>query len=245
MGQLLPDRLNPGRIFDCVGVDYAGPRMIKSGSIRNPIITKLYVAVFFFCFSVKAVHLEMVTSLTTAEFIVTLRGFTTRRGTPSVIWSDHETNFLGATRELKQFMENPEKGQAIFAHYSNQGIQWKFIPEQSPHFGGLWEAVVKSFKFHLKRIVGDVKVKFEELKNITTQIEACLNSRPLTPLPENTDEIEALTPDHFIIGCPSQALPDPSSSHRPMPESAPLPNASTTFMATVVLGISEAASKIL
>ena len=54
------------------------------------------------------------------------------------------------------------------AHCSNQGIQWKLIPEQSPHFGSLWEAAIKSYKFHLKRINGDVKVSFEELTMITT-----------------------------------------------------------------------------
>ena len=216
MGQLPPDRLNPGPMFDRIG-PHARPIMIKSGSIRNTTITKSYAAVFV-CFSVKVVHLEVVTSLTTAAFIATLRRFIARRGKPSVIWSDHATNFVGATTTLKQLKENPEMRQAISDYCSNQGIQWKFIPEQSPHFGGLWEAMVKSFKFHLKRIVGDVKVNFEELTMITTQIEACLNSRSITPLPENTDEIEALTPGHFIIRRPLEALPDPSSSHRPMPE---------------------------
>ena len=116
-------------------------------------------------------------------------------------------------------MKNPVTRQAIFDYCSNQGIHWKFIPEQSPHFGGLWEAAVKSFKFHLKRIVGDIKVNFEELTTITTQIEACLNSRPLTSLPENTGDIKALTPGHFIIGRPLEAVLDSSSSHQPMPES--------------------------
>ena len=138
--------------------------------------------------------------------IATLRHFIAQRGKPFVIWSDHGTNFVGATRELKQLMENPEMRQVICGYCSNQGIQWKFIPEQSPNFGGLWKEAVKSFKFH-------VKVNFERLTTITTQTEACLNSRPLTPLPEISDEIEALTPSHFIISCPLEALPDPSSSH--------------------------------
>ena len=57
MEQLSPDRLNPGPIFDYVGEDYAGPIIIKFGSIRKPTITKSYVAVFV-CFSVKEGHLE-------------------------------------------------------------------------------------------------------------------------------------------------------------------------------------------
>ena len=216
MGQLPSDRLNPGPIFDYVGVDYAGPILTKSGPVRKPTITKSYVAVFV-CFSTKAVHLETVTDLTTAAFIATLRRFTARRGKPSVIWSDHGTNFAGAAREIKELFKTPETRKALSDHCSKQGIQWKFIPEQSPHFGGLWEAAVKSLKFHFRRIVGDVKVTFEEFTTIVTQIEACLNSRPLTPLPENSDGIEVLTPGHFIIGRPLEAIPDPNPSYQPMP----------------------------
>ena len=210
MGQLPPDRLNPGPIFDRVGVDYSRPITIKSGSIRKPTITKSYVADFV-CFSVKTVHLEMASSLTTVAFTATLCHFIDRRGKPSMIWSDHETNFVGAAKELKQLMENPETWQAISNYCSNQGIQWKFIPEQSPHFGGLWEAAVKSFKFHLEQIVADVKVNFEQLTTITIQTEACLYSWSLTQLPENTNEIET-PPSHFMIEHPLEVLPYPSSS---------------------------------
>lgn len=54
-------------------------------------------------------------------------------------------------------------------------IEWKFIPPPSPHMGGLWEAGVKSCKFHLKRVVGESLLTFEELNTVLTQIEACLN----------------------------------------------------------------------
>ena len=97
MGQLPPDRLNSGPIFDRIIVDNARLIMIKSGSIRKPTITKSFVAVFV-CFSVKAVHLETVASLTTAAFIATLRRSIARRGKPSMIWSDHGTNFVGTAR---------------------------------------------------------------------------------------------------------------------------------------------------
>ena len=60
-----------------------------------------------------------------------------------------------------------------------QNIQWKFTPERVPHFGGLWEAAVRSMKTHLRRIVAKVKLTFEEFATVLTQIEACLNSRLL------------------------------------------------------------------
>lgn len=73
--------------------------------------------------------------------------------------------------------------------------------------GGLWEASVKSFKYHLKRIVGNQILTFEELLTVTCQIESCLNSRPLCPLSENPDDLTPLTPAHFLIGDSLHSLP--------------------------------------
>ena len=107
------------------------------------------------------------------------------------------------------FLKEKNTNEVICNFCSKQSITWDFIPEHAPHFGGLWEAAVKSFKRHLSRIVGDVKLTFEEMTTTLTQIEACLNSRPLTPLPTSEDaDFEVLTPGHFIIGRPLEALPD-------------------------------------
>ena len=219
LGQLPPDRLRPGPVFDQVGVDFAGPVLIKSGRIRKPTITKAYVCVFV-SFTVKAVHLEPVSELTTSAFIATLRRFVARRGKPSVIWSDHGTNFVGAARELKelhQFSKDQGTKSAITNFCAKQHINWRFTPEHAPHFGGLWEAAVKSFKHHFRRVVGSVRLTFEELTTMLTQVEACLNSRPLTPIPYPEEGLEALTPGHFLTGTPLEALPDPPASFRPIP----------------------------
>ena len=93
---------------------------------------------------------------------------------------------------------------------SAQGIQWKFSPPTGPHHGSVWENGVKACKRHLKRIVGESKLTFEEMTTVLCQIEACLNSRPLfTSLDSNDDDGTApLTPGHFLIGRPLKALPD-------------------------------------
>ena len=83
-GQLPADRVRGGQVFDCVGVDYAGPILIKYGPIRKPRFTKGYVAVFV-CLATKAVHLELVSDLTASAFIANLRRFIGRRGIPSTI----------------------------------------------------------------------------------------------------------------------------------------------------------------
>lgn len=112
-------------------------------------------------------------------------------------------------------MKKPTTQKLISEFCSIKHIQWKFIPEHALHFGGIWEAAVKSFKKHLKRGVGDVRLTYEEISTVLTQIEACLNSRPLVPInTPDEDSIEILTPGHFLIGQPLTTLPDPSFSYR-------------------------------
>ena len=215
LGQLPIERLTPDLVFDKVGVDYAGPFYVKYGHVRKPTVVKTYASVFV-SLSVKAVHLELMLELTTEAFLACLRRFISRRGKPTLIWSDHGTNFVGAAREIKEliaFLKTQRSQDAISEFCSTQNIQWKFIPEHAPHFGGLWEAAVKSMKTHLRRVIGSVKLTFEEFTTVLAQVESCLNSRPLISLPLDDDGIGALTPGHFLIGRPLEALPDPSFSY--------------------------------
>ena len=216
VGQLPKEHVTPDIVFDKMGVDYAGPIYIKYGYVRKPVIVKAYICVFV-SLSVKAVHLELASDLTSDAFLACLRRFIARRGKPSLIWSDHGSNFVGADRELKElvkFLELQKTNDDISHFCSSQKIVWKFIPEHAPHFGGLWEAAVKSLNRHLRRVTTNVKLTFEEFSTLLTQIEACLNSRPLVPLPNDEDGVEALTPGHFLIGRPLESLPDPSDSYK-------------------------------
>ena len=101
MGQLPLERVTPGAVFEKVGVDYAGPLYMKSGTICRWVAKKAYICLFV-SLAVKAVHIELVSDLTTEAFLATLRRFIAHRGYPSLIWSDHGRNFVGASRELKE-----------------------------------------------------------------------------------------------------------------------------------------------
>ncbi|XP_036329713.1 uncharacterized protein LOC118741847 [Rhagoletis pomonella] len=124
-------------------------------------------------------------------------------------FSDNGTNFVGANqhlRELYQYINDSTTQETISRASAEQEIQWHFSPPSGPHFGGIWEAGVKSVKYHLKRTLADASVTYEELNTIICQIEGCFNSRPLCTKFEG--DIDPLTPAHFLIMRPMTSLPD-------------------------------------
>ncbi|XP_051171916.1 uncharacterized protein LOC127288483 [Leptopilina boulardi] len=215
MENLPRDRVIQARPFLNTGVDYCGPFFIKEKKFRNRGKVKVYAAIFV-CFVTKACHLELVTDLTTDAFLASLRRFFARRGKCLNLYSDNATNFVGANRELKslhEFINSNSFNQKLTDSLSNQGIQWHFSPPRSPHFGGLWEAAVKSFKYHFHRTVGNTLFSYEELYTYVTEIEAILNSRPITPLSSDPKDLNALSPSHFLIGDLLTTLPNQDLSH--------------------------------
>lgn len=120
---------------------------------------------------------------TAAAFVATLKRFVARRGRPAA---------------------------AVISNCGEEGIFFKFIPPRSPNFGGLWEASVKSSKKHFKATIGTTVLLKDELETILTQIESCLNSRPLKQLTSEPEDLEILTPGHFLIHRPLASIPEPS-----------------------------------
>lgn len=201
MGDLPSARVRPSRPFSSTGVDYAGPIDFRVSKGRGNKSYKGYIAVFV-CLSTKAIHLEPVSDLTTAAFRAALDRFFARRGFAHDIYSDCGTNFIGADNILKEnaFITKSQMEIDLLPHLTLNSVNWHFNPPSSPHFGGLWEAGVKSMKHHLKRIIPNSTLTYEEMTTLLCKIESCLNSRPLCPLSNDTDELAVLTPGHFLIG---------------------------------------------
>ncbi|XP_008189613.1 uncharacterized protein LOC103311697, partial [Acyrthosiphon pisum] len=205
MATLPSTSVRPARPFATTGVDFAGPLDVRSG-IRRVTSIKTWIAVFL-CLATREIHLESVVGLTSNAFFAALRRFMARRGKCSKIYSDNATNFVGVQRELSTYLRGVDESVA------KEGIDWHFNPPAAPHFGGIWESAVKSAKHHLTRVVKDARLTLEELGTLLFQIEACLNSRPLTPLNSHPLDLEPITPVHFLIGGPLLLVPEPDLSN--------------------------------
>lgn len=199
MSILPKERVRITRCFRNVGVDYAGPIVIRAKhDIRNPRLAKAYLCIFV-CLVTKAVHIEVAENLTTDAFLDAFNRMTARRGNADSVWSDNAKNFVGAYKELRQTIDNiisdPETQKKL-------NTRWHFITPLSPHQGGLWESMVKTTKHYLHRMTKNQIFSLPALNTLVIQIEAIINSRPLTALSDDVNDLSPLTPAHFIIGEP-------------------------------------------
>ncbi|XP_011174949.3 uncharacterized protein LOC105207218 [Solenopsis invicta] len=216
MGSLPASRVTISRPFSRCGIDYAGPVILREGKRRNSRNHKAYIAIFV-CFTTEAVHVELVSDLTTEAFLGAFRRFISQRGRPAHMFSDNGT-IVGAQNRLSEFYKiyNEQQIQSdIKRFFYDQEISWSFILPNTPHFGGLWEAAVKSAKFHMARIIGNAHLTFEEMQTSLCKIEAILNSRPITPLSSDPNDLEYITSGHFLVGTTLNSFPYSDLSNVP------------------------------
>jgi hypothetical protein len=187
----------PVRAFERVGVDYGGPYLTKQG--RGKSRAKRYLCLFT-CLTTRAVHLEMSYSLDTDSFINALTRMVARRGTPAYMLSDNGTNFVGAERELRELVEAFDQEKIINKVAKDYKIEWKFNPPSAPHFGGVFEALIKSAKKAILAILGNADITDEELHTAICGAERLLNSRPITFVSSDSNDLAPLTPSHFLVG---------------------------------------------
>lgn len=215
MGDLPKGRVIPTRCFSTSGVDYAGPFLVKMHVLKRVQPIKVYICLFI-CFTTKAVHIEVVTDLTADAFIASLTRFTSRRGLVNHLHSDCGTNFKGAAVKLTKCFQDLYKDPKTRLYAEKNEIIFHFLPPHAPHQGGLWERAVRSAKHHLHRVVGNQILTYEEFTTLTTRIEAMLNSRPIVPLSADPNDLEPLTPGHFLVGGPLTSIVEPELVTTPL-----------------------------
>ncbi|XP_062714717.1 uncharacterized protein LOC134291231 [Aedes albopictus] len=197
MAPLPKVRLTPFiRPFTFVGVDYMGPFLVKIG--RSSV--KRWICLFT-CLTIRAIHLELVHSLSTASCIMAFRRFVARRGAPSEVFSDNGTNFVGANRQLAEEKRKLDKiNEGCASTFTNAQTQWHFNVPVAPHMGGPWERMVRSVKVAMRAISDNPRHPSDEvIETIMLEAEAIVNSRPLTYVPLEDVHQDALTPNHFLM----------------------------------------------
>ncbi|XP_062557404.1 uncharacterized protein LOC134222276 [Armigeres subalbatus] len=210
-GQLPTPRVNESAAFTHTGVDLCGPFTVLLNQ-RSKCKVNAYACIFV-CFATKAVHLEVVEDQSAAAFISALLRFTSIRGVPEVVYSDNGRNFVGASSELNRLRKaynNQNFQNKIIDTAAKNGIHFSFIPPRSPNFGGLWESNIKVAKRLFSAAARGAQLNIMELQTLFYQVAAIMNSRPLTAIYAAAEIPTPLTPGHFLIGRPMQAIPMPT-----------------------------------
>lgn len=199
-GNLPGARMQPfHRAFSYCGCDYFGPMFVKIGRRRE----KRWGALFT-CLTTRAVHLEIVASLSSCSAIMALRRMAARRGWPREMWSDNATAFRGADKELRTAYE--EWAPLLREEGLLHRMEWRYIPPGAPSQGGSWERMVRSVKTALAVTLHEKAPSEEVLMTLLAEAEYSINARPLTYVSVNAQDPEALTPNHFLLGS-SMGLP--------------------------------------
>ena len=195
------------RPFQYAGVDFAGPLYVKQSSISEN--QKIWLCLYTCC-TTRAVHLDLTPNLNAFTFLRCFKRFTARRGIPSNVVSHNAKTFKSASKIIHRVFDRPE----VTRHFNDLRVQWTFNLERAPWWGGIFERMVKSVKRCLKKSVGRASLTYDELSTLVTEIEAVLNSRPLTYV--SMDDLEEpLTPSHLMLGYRVLSLPDPPSTDDP------------------------------
>ncbi|XP_075167653.1 uncharacterized protein LOC142239764 [Haematobia irritans] len=180
------------RPFTYVGIDFFGPLFVTVGRHRE----KRW-GVLFTCLTVRAIHIEVAHSLDTSSCILCIQNFISRRGSPKEIYTDNGTNFKAVEKILREEKQHIDLHQ-VFSKYDD--IKWRFNPPAAPHMGGAWERLIRTVKSVLYSMLPAFKFNDETLRSALYEIEFMINSRPLTFVALDSDDDDALTPNHLLLG---------------------------------------------
>ncbi|XP_057695896.1 uncharacterized protein LOC130918045 [Corythoichthys intestinalis] len=201
MADLPPARLRLFKpAFFSTGMDCFGPFQVKVG--RR--IEKRW-GIIFKCLTTRGVHLDLLNTLDVDSFLMALRRFIARRGTPAELYSDQGTNFRGGERELRESFAamSPDLQEQL----AKQKISFHFNPPAAPHFGGVWEREIRSVKAALYPTVGAQPVPEEVLRTVLLEVEGILNSKPLGYVSSSLHDPDPVTPNVLLMGRLDGSLP--------------------------------------
>lgn len=127
-----------------------------------------------------------------------LRRFIARSGQVVELRSDNGANLVGAERKLRRAIEGWNQAQ-INMTLIQKGIGWIFNPPSGSHHGRVWEILIRSVRNVLNSILKTQNLDDEYLHSVLCEVEAIINSRPITKASTDPNDLEALTPNHLLL----------------------------------------------
>lgn len=214
-GQIPKRRITPSRPFQHIGIDFMGP--IRTQKSTTSEIESAHIALFT-CAASRLLHLEVVYSLKTDEFLLALSRFMSRRGYPDSITTDNAATFVLTAKIMKECsrkehplttieletIENEEQKEEkrkineIQEQLGELGIQWYFNTALAPWQGGFYERFVGITKKALKHALGDHQYLNKDLETIVIKCESIVNNRPLTYIDNDTENFSIIRPIDLI-----------------------------------------------
>ena len=176
------------------GIDYFGRFYVV---VKHS--TEKRWGLLFTCLKTRALHIEVVNSLDTSSCVMGIKRFIARRGTPQVLWAENETNFTGAEKELSACFKALNQ-RTIASKLSQKGIKWQFKPPSSPHHGASWKRMVRSVKRTFYAVIGNRRLTDKLLQTTFCPVKMTHNNRPLASVSNDPLEMNAITPNNFLLG---------------------------------------------
>ena len=192
-GELPKDRIELIKPYRASGIDVCGPFGVKHGGRATHKRWILLIT----CMATRAIALLPLKDMSTPTLINALIKFHNSFPGLEVVYSDNGSNFKGASREIKEAVNEWNKEQ-LDKELRVQGIEWIWGPPNCPHWGGTWERLVKSTKRHLKFLLEKDNLPLDTFETALTQVAAILNSRPLTYASTDVNDMRALSPANFL-----------------------------------------------
>ena len=182
-------RVNFIRPYLHTGIDYTSHFMIREGTNYR----KMYILVFT-CMNIRAIHIELVSDLSTRSLVLALLRFINIYGVPSHIYSDNGKSLIAGVDLMQEMFTSSEYREKLLKH----NIKHIRIPTYSPWVGSCWERMIRTMKLCIYKVIGRVRLSYFDLLTVLSSVQNAINARPLTYRCSDNSGLQEITPNSFL-----------------------------------------------
>ena len=190
MTNLPKERVSFIKPFSNTAIDYTGHLFVEDA---NGDMKKMYI-VLYTCLAIRCIHLDLVPDLGLKSFLQSFRRFCSTYCVPDSLYTDNAKQFLASQKVLSNIFTSDE----FKEHLIQQKIEHRTIPVYASWVGGVYERQIKTVKHCLYKTVGKAKLDYFELLTQLSEIQNMVNSRPITYVHSELDDIKPLTPNKIL-----------------------------------------------